>query len=220
MADNDHEVPVSAMDPSFWRGMTQPRFSRRQALVATGVGLASVFAGGIAGPVSSAGASAAVGSTSWWEKQKKHDVLNFANWPYYIDVLAGKHPSLEHFTKTTGIKVNYLEVIQDNSSFYQKIRPSLTAGQYTGFDIVVMTNNDPELGYLIELDWLIPLDQSKMPNFHKYAGPLIKSPVWDPGNKFTMAGSRVGQGSATTARSSRIRAPASTSSSVRSTPAG
>jgi spermidine/putrescine transport system substrate-binding protein len=187
MTDNDNEVPVGATDPSFWRGMTQPRFSRRQALLATGVGLASVLGAGIAGPVSPAGASAAVGSRVWWEKQKKHDVLNFANWPYYIDVLAGKHPSLEHFTKTTGIKVNYLEVIQDNSSFYQKIRPSLVAGQYSGFDIVVMTNNDPELGYLIELGWLIPLDRSKMANFDRYAGPLIKSPSWDPGNKFTMA---------------------------------
>jgi len=187
MTDNDHEVPAGGMDASFWRGMTQPRFSRRQALAATGVGLASVLAGGIAGPMTPAGASAAVGSPSWWKKQKKHDVLNFANWPYYIDVLAGKHPSLEHFTKTTGTKVSYYEVIQDNASFYQKIRPSLVAGQYTGYDIVVMTNNNPELGYLIELGWLIPLDRSKMPNFDKYAGPLIKNPSWDHGNKFTMA---------------------------------
>ena len=26
-----------------------------------------------------------------------------------------------------------------------------------------------------------------MPNFDKYAGPLIKNPSWDPGNKYTMA---------------------------------
>jgi len=26
-----------------------------------------------------------------------------------------------------------------------------------------------------------------MPNFHKYAGPLVKNPSWDPGNKYTMA---------------------------------
>ena len=35
--------------------------------------------------------------------------LNFANWPYYIDVdeKTKKRPSLEAFTKKTGIKVNY-----------------------------------------------------------------------------------------------------------------
>ena len=26
-----------------------------------------------------------------------------------------------------------------------------------------------------------------MTNFNKYAGPLIKNPSWDPGNKYTMA---------------------------------
>ena len=180
----------SAVDPSFWRGMTQQRVSRRQALTVTGAGIASALflaaCGGGAKP-SSGSNSTKVGTAAWWASQKLRHDLNFANWPYYIDVLAGKHPSLEHFTKTTGIKVNYFEVIQDNASFYQKIRPSLAAGQYTGYDIVVMTNNNPQLGYLIELGWLIPLDQSKMTNFNKYAGPLIKNPSWDPGNKYTMA---------------------------------
>ena len=52
--------------------------------------------------------------------------MNFANWPYYIDVLKGKHLSLEHFTQTTGIQVTYTEPINDNLPFYAKIRPSLT----------------------------------------------------------------------------------------------
>ena len=173
------------IDPALWRGMTQRRFSRRQALGATGAGLMALL---LAGEGEAAAAtSAKLGSAGWWKDQKLHHVVNFANWPYYIDVLAGKHPSLEHLTATTGIKVNYYEVIQDNASFYQKIRPSLAAGQYTGYDIVVMTNNNPQLGYLIELGWLIPLDHSLMPNYEKFAGPLIKNPPWDPGNKYTMA---------------------------------
>ncbi|HEY7429468.1 MAG TPA: spermidine/putrescine ABC transporter substrate-binding protein, partial [Streptosporangiaceae bacterium] len=77
--------------------------------------------------------------------------------------------------------------IADNLPFYAKIRPSLVAKQYTGFDIIVMTNSSPPLGYLIEFGWLTPLDQSMMANFHKYASPLVKNPPWDRGNKFTMA---------------------------------
>ncbi|MHB1210116.1 MAG: polyamine ABC transporter substrate-binding protein [Acidimicrobiales bacterium] len=183
---NTEGMNTDGIDPSFWRGLTQPRISRRQALTASGVGLGAALVGSM-GSGTLAGAASSVGSKSWWKSQKLHHTLNFANWPYYIDVLAGKHPSLEHLTKTTGIKVNYFEVIQDNASFYQKIRPSLAAGQYSGYDIVVMTNNNPQLGYLMQLGWLIPLDHAKMPNFNKYAGPLIKSPSWDPGNKYTMA---------------------------------
>ena len=40
------------------------------------------------------------GTAAWWAKQKLHHTVNFANWPYYIDVLKGKHLSLEHFTQT------------------------------------------------------------------------------------------------------------------------
>ena len=37
-----------------------------------------------------------VGTAAWWAKQKLHHTVNFANWPYYIDVLNGKHLSLVH----------------------------------------------------------------------------------------------------------------------------
>ena len=68
------------------------------------------------------------------------------------------------------------------------IGPSLEAKQYTGFDIIVMTNNTPNaLGYLLQNNWLTPLDTSMMTNFNKNAGPLVKNPSWDPGNRFTMA---------------------------------
>jgi spermidine/putrescine transport system substrate-binding protein len=113
--------------------------------------------------------------------------VNFGNWPLYLDVLKGTHPTIQRFTQETGIQVTYTEPIQDNIPFYTKIRPALQAGQYTGYDIIVMTNNSPALGFLMNANWLVPLDHSMMPNFNKYAGPLVKNPSWDPGNKYTMA---------------------------------
>jgi len=185
----------SAIDPSVWRGMTQPRMSRRQLLSSAGTGAGMLGLGAILAACGVKGtptggtstAPGGVGTAAWWAKQKSHKTVNFANWPYYIDVLKGKHLSLEHFTAMTGIAVSYTEPISDNLPFYAKIRPSLAAKQSTGFDIIVMTNNSPPLGYLIDFGWLIPLDRSAMTNFNKYAGPLIKSPSWDPGNKYTMA---------------------------------
>ena len=190
------ERQEAPMDPSLWRGLGQPRLSRRQVLASAGtgagaMGLAAFLAAcGVKGNAAPSGSSPAggVGTEAWWAKQQLHHTVNFANWPYYLDVLNGKHPSLQHFEQTSGIKVTYTEPINDNVSFYAKIRPSLAAQQYTGFDIIVMTNNTPNaLGYLFQNHWLIPLDQSMMKNFYKNAGPLVKNPAWDRGNKYTMA---------------------------------
>ena len=190
------EQPI--IDPSLFRGLTEPRMTRRDLLRYAGMGAgafglsAFLAACGTSGVSTGTGGTAsptpgAIGSAQWWAKQKPTTTLNFANWPYYIDVSHGKHPSLDLFTKQTGIAVNYYEVIQNNVPFFAKIRPSLEAKQYTGYDLVVMTNNSPPLGELMELGWLTPLDQSKMTNFYKNAGPLVKNPAWDPGNKYTMA---------------------------------
>ena len=128
----------------------------------------------------------AVGTTDWWSKQRLHHTVNFANWPDYIDVLHGKHPTLEHFTALTGISVNYTEPVSDNVAFFNSIKPSIERKEYTGYDIIVTTTNSPALGELISNNWLIPLDQAMMTNFRKYAGRLAENPPWDPGNTYTM----------------------------------
>jgi spermidine/putrescine transport system substrate-binding protein len=176
------------LDPSIIRGLTSRRITRRKALRYGGTASLAAFlaACGVSGSTNKNGASG-VGSAAWWKKQTLHHKVNFANWAYYIDTAKGRHPSLDHFTQQTGIKVTYTEPIEDNIPFYTKIRPTLQAGQYTGYDIIVMTNNSPALGFLIDNGWLVPLDQSAMPNFDKYAGPLVKNPPWDPGNKYSMA---------------------------------
>jgi spermidine/putrescine transport system substrate-binding protein len=120
--------------------------------------------------------SSGPGSPAWWAKQKLHHTVNFANWPYYIDVLKGKHPTLEHFTQTTGIQVTYTEPINDNIPFYAKIRPSLQAKQSTGYDIIVMTTSSPALGYLIDYGWLTPLDHARCPT-STTRHPLVKNPA-------------------------------------------
>jgi spermidine/putrescine transport system substrate-binding protein len=182
VTENEH----FSLDPAVIRGLTQPRITRRDAIRYGGMaGLAAFMAA--CGTSASSTQSSGVGDASWWAKQKLHHQVNFGNWPLYVDVYKGGHPTLEHFTQETGIHVTYTEPIQDNVPFYTKIRPALQAGQYTGYDIIVMTNNSPPLGFLINAGWLVPLDHSMMTNFKKYAGPLVTNPAWDRGNKFTMA---------------------------------
>jgi spermidine/putrescine transport system substrate-binding protein len=177
------------IDPALLRGLTLPRISRRDALRGAGLVGASAFlaACGVKGTDSGGPAPQASG---FWANQKQAGVLNFANWPLYIDVakVNGKtvHPTLLAFTKETGIKVNYKEAIQDNDSFLGKITPSLKAGQDTGWDLIVITNGG-SIEKLIRQKFLIELDHSKLPNFEKYAGASYKNPSFDPGNKYTIA---------------------------------
>jgi spermidine/putrescine transport system substrate-binding protein len=175
-------------DPVLLRGMTMPRISRRSAL--RGAGLLGASAALAACGVSGTSEGEKPQESGFWASQTKAGVLNFANWPLYIDVakVGGKtvHPSLLEFTKQTGIKVNYKEVIQDNDSFLGKITPSLRAGQDTGWDLMVITNGGP-LEKLIRQNFLIELDQSKLPTFQANAAPKYKNPSFDPGNKFTIA---------------------------------
>ena len=176
------------LDPVLLRGLTQQRISRRGAL--RGVGLAGASALLAACGVSGTEKTKTTQAPGFWEGKTQAGVLNFANWPLYIDAekVGGKttHPSLEEFTKKTGIKVNYKEVIQDNDSFLGKITPSLKAGQDTGYDLMVITNGGP-LEKLIRQGFLVELDHSKLPTFEKNAGAGYKNPAFDPGNKYTVA---------------------------------
>ena len=50
------------------------------------------------------------------DKSDQEKVVNWSNWPEYIDVDddTGEHPTLEAFTKETGITANYTEDYNDN----------------------------------------------------------------------------------------------------------
>jgi spermidine/putrescine transport system substrate-binding protein len=179
--------------PDLLRGLTQSRVSRRRALQVGGLSTLgfALTACGIKGTKSSAGngtlQDAFAGIDKFWSTHHKTGTLDFENWPLYIDV--GKkdsdHPSLDLFTKQTGIKVKYTEGIQQVDSYFGKIQPVLASGQGIGKDIIVITNG-LYLDKLIESDFLIPLDQTRMTNFYKYASDLAKNPSYDRGNNYTM----------------------------------
>jgi spermidine/putrescine transport system substrate-binding protein len=162
------------------------RLTRRQFLGVAAAGVA-------AGPALLAACEHAPRPTrfvdwdAWWQEQRAAEVVDFANWPYYIDrTRDDSHPSLELFTRRTGVAVNYYRPIEDNAQFLDRIAPDLGAGRPTGYDIIVMTNG-PQLSELIENDWLVPLDHDRLPNFARYASGTVKNPIWDPENRYSAA---------------------------------
>ena len=189
MTDQPESNPIESVDPSIIRGLTMPRISRRGFLGLAGAGMLGAIAAACGSSSSSSTGTTAGGSFSW-ATAKKAGILDFANWPLYIDqnTVNGKtvYPTLQQFTKETGIKVNYQEVIQGNSSFFGKIEPQLKAGKPTGYDLMVITDG-PILTQLMMYGWLTPLDHSYLPNFQKYGAPNVQNPSYDPGNKYSLA---------------------------------
>jgi spermidine/putrescine transport system substrate-binding protein len=116
----------------------------------------------------------------FWAGKTKQGQVDFANWPLYMDK---NRTPLKDFTRETGIKVTYREVIQDDPSWFGKIAPQLQAGQSIGYDLMVVTNG-LEFTKLKELGYLVPLDHSKMPNFAQNAASTYKKESFDPGNVF------------------------------------
>lgn len=172
--------------PAFLRGMTQSRrVSRRDAFRIAGLSAAglALAACGVQGQKVEPPKADAV--ADYWADKKKNGTLRFANWPLYIDKDGSSYPSLEKFTKDTGIKVTYQEVIQDNTTWFGKIQPQLAANQDIGYDLMVVTNGI-QLTRLISLGYLVPLDHSKLPNFAANAGEKYKNPIWDPNNAHTV----------------------------------
>jgi spermidine/putrescine transport system substrate-binding protein len=182
--------PADQVDPALRRGLTQRRFGRRDlfryaAAGAGAIGLSAILDACSIPPI---GVASKVNTNDVAKiyAGKPAGLLNFANWPYYIDSGNHSHPSLVKFTAETGIKVNYFPVINANDTFFAKIQPALAARQPTEYDLMVITNGTT-LDKLIKFNYLTPLDHAKTPNFKKYAAPSVTDPSYDPGNRFTMA---------------------------------
>jgi spermidine/putrescine transport system substrate-binding protein len=114
-----------------------------------------------------------------------NDVLNFSNWPYYIDVKGKKHPTLDQFTSNTGIKVNYYEDVNDNAQYFAKVQGPLSQGDSIGRDIIVSTDNDRPLGTYIDQGWAEKLDKDLIPNFSNLIDAQA-SPPFDPDREYSL----------------------------------
>ncbi|MBB5079775.1 polyamine ABC transporter substrate-binding protein [Nonomuraea endophytica] len=118
----------------------------------------------------------------YWAGKKKNGKVVFANWPEYMPEDQGP---LKAFQQATGISYEYKEVILENAEFFGRARPVLAAGQSLGYDIIVMTNG-VQLQHMLELGYVVELDQKQLPNFAANAGEKYKSRSYDPGNRFTV----------------------------------
>jgi spermidine/putrescine transport system substrate-binding protein len=160
--------------------MSRRRLLRLGALAAGGGTLAAC---GIPPAAGSKGSGAPEADPDY---SKKERVLTFSNWPLYIDVddhNKKKRPTLDRFERQSGIRVRYIEDINDNNEFYGKIKPQLAAGQSTGRDLVVLT--DWMVGRIIRQGWAQPLDPAHLPHAVTNLEDRYRMSPHDPGNRYS-----------------------------------
>jgi len=110
-------------------------------------------------------------------------VLNFANWPFYIDV--DKPTSLQKFTAQSKIKVNYYEEINDNAEYFAKVQGPLSQGNSIDRDIFVLTDNSRFPGLLVDQGWVEELDKDLIPNITNLVDAQA-SPPFDPDRTYSL----------------------------------
>ena len=153
----------------------QPLSQEARSILQSKVSRRSVLAG--AGAVAGAGALAACGSGGGSGSAKNS--VRWGNWPLYLDVddSGKKYPTLEAFTKETGIDVKYFEDYNDNDEFFGKVQAQLKLGKDIGYDLVCPT--DWMASRWIRLGYTQKFDAANIPNASNILDTLA-SPSFDP----------------------------------------
>jgi spermidine/putrescine transport system substrate-binding protein len=112
--------------------------------------------------------------------------LYFANWPLYIDVddKTKKRGTLEKFEKEYGTRVKYVEEIDDNNTFFGKVRQSYARGDSGGRDIHVVT--DWMAARMQRLGYVQKLDKKAIPNVDANLIDALKAPSFDKNREYSI----------------------------------
>jgi spermidine/putrescine transport system substrate-binding protein len=108
--------------------------------------------------------------------------LTISNWPGYID--PGKNGTVAEFEDETGVKVDYIEDVNENEGFFGKLRPQLQQGQSGGRSLFVVT--DWMAKQMYDLGYLQEIDHDDLPTAFENLAPTLESPAFDPERKFSL----------------------------------
>ncbi len=108
--------------------------------------------------------------------------VTISNWPGYID--AGKSGTVARFQKDTGLKVDYIEDVNDNAQFFGKLQPQLDQGQSGGRSIFIVT--DWMAKQMHDLGYLQDINEKDLPNVEKNLRPDLRHPAIDPNRSYTV----------------------------------
>lgn len=167
-------------DPLIRQLVQQSRAAQmsRRALLAGATGGAAALALAACAPGSSEGPSAAT------DVSDSEKIVRWANWALYLDEDDdGNYPTLQRFIAESGIEATYNVEIDDNNTYYGRIKDQLALGQDVGADVVCLT--DWMISRLIRFGYAQELDHGNIPNLANLNGAL-RDPDFDPGRAYSV----------------------------------
>ncbi|HEV2790989.1 MAG TPA: spermidine/putrescine ABC transporter substrate-binding protein [Solirubrobacterales bacterium] len=147
------------------------------AVLALALGLTACGGGGGGGGDSSDAETAKAGPVK--------GELTISNWPGYIDPGEdGEEGTIAEFEKETGVKVKYIEDVNDNEEFEGKLRPQLEQGDSGGRSIFVVT--DWMAKQMYDEGFLQEINPDDLPTVFENMASNLRDPSFDPGRKFSI----------------------------------
>jgi len=105
--------------------------------------------------------------------------LTISNWPLYID-----KKTVPDFEKDSGVKVKYIEDINSNEEFFNKMQPLLQRGESGGRSIFVLA--DYQVVKMHKLGYLQEFDKAGLPEVEKNLVSSLQHPSFDPNRDWTV----------------------------------
>ena len=174
-------------DPAVRALIRQARAAQltRRGFMTAGTASMALFLAACAGKVGGGGGQPAASLTPGTDMSDSVKRMVWANWALYLDEDdAGNHPTLEAFIERTGIDVKYDVAVDDNNTYFAKVRDQLELGQPIGADTVCLT--DWMASIWIQSGFTQTFDKAAMPNAFGNLTPSLQSPDFDPSRDHTL----------------------------------
>ncbi|MDJ0349447.1 spermidine/putrescine ABC transporter substrate-binding protein [Cryobacterium sp. PH29-G1] len=170
-------LPADPMIRQLIRQAQNAQMGRRTLLAGAGAGATALaLAACSSGPAPKPTAAADTSATD--------KTIRWDNWALYIDVDdAGNYPTLDAFKAQTGLSVKYREAVDDNNSYYGKVKDQLALGQDIGADVACLT--DWMVSRMIRFGYTQELNHDNIPNLSNLI-PSLQDVDFDPGRAMSV----------------------------------
>ncbi|MGP6206224.1 ABC transporter substrate-binding protein [Microbacterium sp. F2] len=176
----DRPLPSDPMIRALISQARAAQISRRGVLAGAGALSLMGFLAACTGRVGGSDSTGGSALTAPEDLSSSVKTLTWANWSFYLDEDdEGNHPTLQAFEEQTGLTVNYDVSIDDNNTYFAKVRDQLALGQGIGADTVCLT--DWMANIWIASGYTQAFDKANMANVYANLNPSLMNPSFDPG---------------------------------------
>jgi spermidine/putrescine transport system substrate-binding protein len=155
---------------------------RFRALIAAGGALAAAVVLAACGGDDDSVGGAAEGDRTVAQGGPPSGEVLISNWPGYVD--PGPNGTIPQFEQQSGVQTEYKEDVNDNVTFFNKLKPQLDQGSSGGRSLFVVTDWMAKRMY--DLGYLQEINHADLPTVFQNILPQFEESTTDPERKFSI----------------------------------